>query len=557
MVIGVPDSRRHGVNAQEQTSEGGLTLVRARTIRIRAGWWADAIVVHSGVIVAAGSARELAERFEIDQTIELSGIVFPGFNDAHSHPVMAAENLLRLDCSADRVKNRGELRDALQRSARMLGPGDWVVGTRFDPTRSEPGMGLDRHFLDDCVSDRPVLVIHVSGHWGVLNSAGLAAAGLDDSSVEPPGGRLGRDERGRLNGVVHEQALFDVAYPAVARGGRAVIPAASLTHRMAALKQVVHAFNAAGITSVCDALCGPGDLALLQALKGQGAMSMRFNVLLAYQYLDEIEKIGLRSGFGDTRLRILGIKTFLDGACAGGTCWVDEPFAGTDSHGIQTMPAEEIEQLLQRANDAGIVVAAHANGDRAIRLLLEAHENVGQRDTAIRHRIEHCSLVDRDILGRMKRLGLVAVPFGSYPRFHGERLIQYYGRDRLERMFAHRSFIDHGIPVAGSSDHPCGPFEPLYSIASCVERLSVERVEIGVSQRLTVAESIDLYTTGSAYSTGEEGVKGTLAPGMLADFTELAEDPFAVDPSRIADIAVLSTWVGGEQVYAASDASAP
>lgn len=541
------------MEAQKPSSYNGLTLVRARKIRSRHGHSVDAIVIGSGKVVAAGTAENLTERFSVEETIDLEGFLFPGFNDAHAHPVMAAENLLHLDCSPNRMSSREDLVASLRNESLAIGPDDWVVGTQFDPAKSGPGIGLDKHLLDACVPDRPALVIHVSGHWGVLNTLGLASAGLNSNSTDPPGGRLGRTVTGELDGVVHEQALFDIAYPAAARGGRAVIPPASVAHRTKALKSVIRSFNAAGLTSVCDALCGPKDLELLQTMRIRGELSMRFNVLLAHQYLDDLEKIGLKSGFGDSRLRILGIKMFLDGACAGGTCWVDEPFVGTDSHGIQTMAAGEVENLLQRANNAGIVVAAHANGDRAIRLLLDAHAKVSNRAVSIRHRIEHCSITDDDILRRMKKLGLVAIPFGSYPRFHGENLVQYYGSGRLEHMFAHRSFIDQGIPVAGSSDHPCGPFEPLYSIASCVERLSVDRAEVGLSQRITAAEAISMYTAGSAYATGEEGVKGTLTSGQLADFVELAEDPLAIDPSRIADIPVLSTWIGGTRVYPSRD----
>lgn len=157
----------------------------------------------------------------------------------------------------------------------------------------------------------------------------------------------------------------------------------------------------------------------------------------------------------------------------------------------------------------------HANGDRAIRLLLDAHDKArreGAAGSPIRHRIEHCSLVDDQIIAHIHELGLVIVPFGSYARFHGDKLPGYYGHERLERMFAHRSFLDAGVPVAGSSDYPCGPGEPLAAITSCVERRSLDGEFIGGSQRISVAEAIALYTTGSAYASGEEHRKGRWRP---------------------------------------------
>jgi predicted amidohydrolase YtcJ len=229
---------------------------------------------------------------------------------------------------------------------------------------------------------------------------------------------------------------------------------------------------------------------------------------------------------------------------------VDEPFEGTDDHGMQTMDDADLRDLVERVAGDGVVLAVHANGDRAIRKLLDAHERARALGAPPRrHRIEHCSLVDADIVGRIRALGLVAVPFGSYARFHGDKLVGYYGRDRLERMFAHRTLLDAGIPVAGSSDYPCGPYEPLAAITSCAERRALDGTAIGLSQRITVQEAFGLYTTGAAYASGEERIKGTLAPGMLADFVELGRDPFEVPPAEIVDIPVRSTWVGSRRVH--------
>jgi predicted amidohydrolase YtcJ len=311
-------------------------------------------------------------------------------------------------------------------------------------------------------------------------------------------------------------------------------------------------FHAAGITSMVDALCGPDDVALLAEAARTGLLTLRVGMLVAYPHYDRIAALGLQSGFGDERLRLLGVKGFVDGACAGGTCLVDEPFEGTDDHGMQTTGDAELQDLVARVAGDGVVLAVHANGDRAIRKLLDAHERARERGAPHRrHRIEHCSLVDADIVGRIAALGLVAVPFGSYARFHGDKLVGWYGRERLERMFAHRTLLDAGIPVAGSSDYPCGPFEPLAAITSCAERRALDGTSIGPSQVISVREAFDLYTTGAAYASGEEGVKGTLAPGMLADFVELGADPFLVPPAEVVDVPVRSTWVGGRRVPAA------
>jgi predicted amidohydrolase YtcJ len=531
---------------------GSWTLVVADRIHTLAGPPVQGLVLLDDRVAAAGDPRELRDRFRPDRTIEVDGVVVPGFNDAHAHPSMTAENLLHVNCSPEIATSEDVLVELLRGEAAAVGDGQWVIGSRYDHTKTTAGRVVDRAFLDRAVPDHPLLLTHVAAHWGVLNSAGLAAAELTRSSSDPPGGALGRDGSGELTGVVYEQALFDISYPSLARG-RTVVPASTLQDRLRGLARAQQMFHAAGITSMVDALCGPDDVALLAEAARTGQLTLRVAMLVAFPSYDRLAALGLQSGFGDERLRLLGVKGFVDGACAGGNCLVDEPFEGTDDHGMQTMDDDDLHALVARVAGDGVVLAVHANGDRAIRKLLDAHEAArAQGAPPRRHRIEHCSLIDGDIVDRIRRLGLVVVPFGCYARFHGDKLVGYYGRERLERMFAHRTLLDAGIPVAGSSDYPCGPYEPLAAITSCAERQALDGTAIGLSQRITVPEAFGLYTTGAAYASGEERSKGTLAPGMLADFVELGRDPFQAPPAEIVDIPVRSTWSGGRLVHAVS-----
>ena len=527
------------------------TLLRAPRIHTLYGPAVQALVFIGDRVVAAGSAEELAARFPVDRRVELDCVVVPGLNDAHAHPTMTAENLLHLNCSPEVATGESRLTELLRAEAAEVGDGQWVVGSRYDHSKTTAGRVVDRHFLDTAVPDHPVLLTHVAAHWGVLNSAGLAAAGLSTDSPDPPGGALGRDGSGELNGVVYEQALFDVSYPSLARGAT-VLPPSGMQDRLRGLERAQRMFHAAGLTSMTDALCGPEDVRLLVEARRRETLTLRVGMLVAFPHYDKIADLGLQSGFGDEGLRLLGVKAFVDGACAGGNCLIDEPFEGTDDHGMQTMTTPDLEALVQRVTGDGVVLAVHANGDRAIRTLLTAHEKARAAGApSRRHRIEHCSLVDEQIVRRIRDLDMVAVPFGSYPRFHGDKLVGYFGHERLERMFAHRTLLDAGIHVAGSSDYPCGPYEPLAAITSCVGRRAVDGTAIGLSQRIGVDEAFGLYTRGAAYASGEESVKGTLRPGLLADFVELERDPFDTPPDEIADIAVRSTWVGGECVYSA------
>ncbi|WP_433869920.1 amidohydrolase [Saccharopolyspora sp. CA-218241] len=516
-----------------------------------------ALTIVGDRVVATGELADARERFPEAELVDFgAATIVPGFNDAHQHPTMTAANRRGADLSG--ARSRAELLSALRERADEVDAGCWVIGTRYDHGRSTGGVPLTRADLDEVSGTAPILVINIGAHWGVLNSAGLAAAGLSDSSEPPPGGELTRDAAGRLTGVVHEQALFDVAYPSLSRA-EPVVPPLDIGTGREQLGAVMRTLNAVGITSVGDAMVGPSELALLQSARDRGELTVRVNALLTYPHVDSLHAIGLRTGYGDHWLRIGGIKAFADGAVAGGTCLVEEPFEGTQDHGIQTLTSAELDDLARAVHAAGSRLAIHANGDRAIKLVLDALEKAREAHPEHRtaHRIEHCSVIDDEILRRMRALDAIAVPFGSYVAFHGDKLLDYYGEQRLGRMFAHRSLLDAGIAVAGSSDYPCGPFEPLTALRSTVTRESTSGRTtgqvLGAAQRITAVEALGLYTTGSAQASGEADIKGRLSPGCLADFVVLDDDPLAVDAHRLADIDVRQTWVGGRLVWSKGD----
>jgi predicted amidohydrolase YtcJ len=514
----------------------------------------DAFAMLGQWIVATGTLPRLRETFP-DAPVHDFGerTVLPGFNDAHQHPTSMASQLLDVDLSPELVVSREQLLGLLAERAGQTERGHWVQGSRYDHTKTTAGTVLTRDDLDQACPDHPVFMRHIAMHWGVLNSAGLRAAGLTDDSQPPVGGEFGRDATGRLNGLVYERAMHELMDE--------VIPPASLADRLDALRRYQRMMHAAGITSVGDALVYPDGVRLLQEAYARGELSMRVNMLLAYPALDALDALGLRSGLGDEWLRFGGVKGLVDGAVAGGTCMLEQPYEDGCDHGIQAMPTDELTEFVRRVHDAGGTACVHANGDKAIRLLLDAVE-AAQRDNprpGARHRIEHCTVVDPEIVKRIRALDMVAVPFGSYIAFHGDKLPGYYGMDRLSRMFAHRDLLDAGIPVAGSSDFPCGPYEVLLALQSCVTRRAlspdptVPGVELGANQRISTAEALALYTTGSAYASGEEHRKGRLSTGMLADFVVLDRDPLSTPGEELAAIGVSETWVGGRPVWRRAD----
>ncbi|WP_166968766.1 amidohydrolase [Brevibacterium atlanticum] len=533
------------------------TIVRADSIVAQAepgpdapgGREPEAFAMTGETITATGDLRELRDRFPGAEVLDLGdATIVPGLNDAHTHLALTAGDALHLDLSHAAVGSVTGLLDAVAAEVGAASAGDWVKGSRYDDEKT--GIVL-RDDLDRIAAEVPVIVTHVAGHWAVVNSAGLEWLGIEETSTDPDGGRYDRYSDGRLNGRLVERALMNVSMPATARGGR-FIPGDTVEDLQIGAARTIAQWNAAGLTSICDALISPQDIGILSAVRDDGGLGLRIGMLLSIDHYDKAADLGIGSGFGDDRLRLIGVKAFLDGAIGGRTCLLSEPFTDPNYQGVQTTSTEELRSAIERVHSDGNRIGVHANGDAAIRLVLDAFEDVSARipRPGLRHRIEHCSLIDDDILARMSRLGAIAVPFAGYAGYHGGALNSWYGTERMGRMFAHRSFLDSGVTVAGSSDYPCGPFQPLFGLQSLVTRTGVDDgVEVGPAQKVSAAEALSIFTLGSAEASGEETFKGRLAPGYLADFTVLGENPLTIDPHGISDIDVRATYVGGDEVY--------
>jgi predicted amidohydrolase YtcJ len=529
------------------------TIFRAARIVTMGDDAPEAIAASDERVVAIGTVAELRERFAGAEVVDFgSATIVPGFNDAHAHLAVAAEDMLHLDLSMDAVSSLAGIFAKLRDAAATTPAGGWIRGSRYDDAKMPEGRVLTRWDLDEISREHPMLILQVAGHWGVVNSKALELGGLDESTEEPYGGKFGRDGNGRLNGLLFEQAIFDFAYPQATKRAQTVAPASSPEDRQRGLTLAMQAFHVAGITSVTDAMCGPDDIALFQESQRRGSLTMRINMLLHYEHYGLLAKNAIRTGSGTDRLRLGGIKGFVDGAIGGRTCLLEQPFEGTtDDYGMQTVSDSELRDVVRMVHLDGNRVCVHANGDRAIGKLLDNLE-AAQREKDrphLHHRIEHCSVVNAEILARMKAVHAIAVPFGSYVHYHGAKLLEWYGAKRLERMFAHRAFLDAGVAVAGSSDYPCGPYQPLLALQSCVTRTGGDGAPLGLSQRITPEEALALYTTSAAYASDEGDVKGRLAPGYVADFVVLDGDPLTADPMTLGALGVAATYVGGERVW--------
>jgi len=515
---------------------------------------AQAVAVKDGRFLKVGSDEEIqALAGNKTRRIALRGrTVTPGFIDSHQHLSQYGTDLLQIDCSPKRCKTLADIQKAVLRETGQKAPGEWVRGVGYDDTKIQAAKILSRWDLDEVAPDHPVLIQQVSGHWGVVNSKALEVGGIREDSGDPKGGAYGRDPAtSRLNGILYEQAEFAFVFEGTT-GHPPIIPPFSLKERMKGARLAGNRYLASGITSVHDALVSAQTMETYQELRKRGELQLRVYLLISIEYLPQLRALNLRTGFGNEWLRIGGVKILADGGIAGRTAYLSEPYVGSEDRGILAVESEQaLHDSIRQGHEAGFQVCVHANGDRVIEMALDGFEKVldefPRKDH--RHRLEHCTVVNPDILKRIKRLKLLVTPFGSYIYHHGEKMTPFYGAKRVEMMFAHRSFLDYGIAVSGASDSPCGPYQPLLAIQSCVTRKSAAGELLAARQRITVEEAIRLYTMASAYASFEENIKGSITPGKLADMVVLGEDPRKVDPDEIKDIPVEMTVVGGEVKY--------
>jgi predicted amidohydrolase YtcJ len=524
-------------------AEPDVVVVNARVYTVEeAQPIAEAFAVKHGRFSAVGSTDDVRYLAGPGTTIiDAAGMtVTPGFIDAHSHPAGAGLNeLISVNVN---FRTIAEIQQAMAARAADTPPGMWVNGFMYDDTKLEDGRPVNRYDLDVAVPDGPASIRHRGGHTSVYNSWALDTAGVAAETPDPRGGHIVKDENGVPTGLMQERTggLFNGV------GERR--PPATDEMRREGVALITQQMSAAGLTSFHDA--GVGSVTTYDDSYREGRLHCRVYMLLRGAF-SRMRDAGVRTGFGDEWLRVGAVKMGADGSASERTMRMSTPYVGRpDDYGILTMDQDEIHERVEEAHRAGFQIGIHANGDVTIDMVLNAYERM-QREFPRpdpRHRIEHCSLVNDDLLTRIKAVGAIPTPFYTYVHYHGNKWVEY-GAEKMRMMFAHRSFLDHDIPVAGASDFVPGPYEPLMALQSLVTRKDFAGRVWGENQRVTVDEAIRICTINGAHASFEENAKGSIKAGKLADFVILAEDPHDVDPDTIKEIDVVRTVVGGRTMH--------
>jgi predicted amidohydrolase YtcJ len=526
---------------------------------------ATAVAVASGRILALDAAPgDLPAR----EVADLHGLtVLPGFHDAHNHTAWFGLTLIEADLRAPAVTSLDELYAAVARQAREVAEPDWVIGSGYD--QNKIGAHPDRDGLDAAAPGRRVWLRHVSGHMCVVSSAVLRDLGIDEQAIDVPGGTVVTDPAGRPTGLLQERAQ------ALASGLQYPYPVAVLAD---AIDRAGARYLSEGITSVTEAGVGggwightPAELAAYQSARDTGRLRVRTELMVASDVLHPLGAhasdgldlgldLGIRTGFGDDWLRIGAMKIFTDGSLIGRTAAMSADFADTPGNsGYLQADADELTATIVAAHRAGWQVAAHAVGDHAIDVALDAYEQAQERypRPGARHRIEHFAVSRPEQVARASRLGVIAVPQGRFASEIGDGMLAAVGPRRHDWLYRQRSLLAAGLTLPGSSDRPVAAGAPLLGVHDMVNRQTGSGVPMNPAEAITAAQALHAYTAGSAYASHAEHARGVIAPGMLADLVVLSDDPTAVSPGSIGGIQVLATFVGGECRFGTSGAGLP
>lgn len=508
---------------------------------------AQALGLADGHIQVVGTDDEVRQALGPEvETIDLQGrVAIPAFTDAHFH-------LMSWALSLDLVNLHGV--DSLDRAlelvaerARETEAGQWVRGRGWNHTLwggDFPG----KEDLDRVVPDHPVALGRTDGHSLWCNSAALARACISRETPDPPGGRIGRDpQTGEPTGM-----LFETAQDLVTD----VIPEPTAARRQDALRRAFPIAHSHGITGVHEMgyLSGGSALSDYQALLGHGELGLRITMYLPQERLDEAISLGIRTGLGNAWLQIGGMKLFMDGSLGSNTADMLEDFEGLPGNrGIAVTPAEEVVNIVRRANQAGLACAVHAIGDAANRKVLDAIE-AGQKVSTNGpplHRIEHAQLIHPADIPRFARLGVVASMQPTHATSDMLVAEKFWG-NRCASGYAWRSLLDSGAVLAFGSDCPVELPDVLPGIHAAVTRQRADGTPSGgwhPEQCLTVDETVRAFTMGAAKASGEEAIKGSLTPGKVADVVVLSRDIFTIPANEILATRVVGTILGGRVVF--------
>lgn len=523
-----------------------LAVVNAKVWTGNRGPTAQALAVNGERLMAVGSNEAIAGYVGREtEVLDAAGrLVLPGFNDSHVHLLLGGRQLTEVDLR--QAGSESEFAALIGERARSLTPGRWLRGGNWDHEEWSGGRLPTKEAVDKFTPATPVFVTRLDLHVGLANSRALALAGITRDTADPPGGTIVRDADGEPTGVLKDAAMDLV---------RRVMPPYSQEEDFAALAKAEEYAVSLGITSLQD--MSGWDWADWEALRAyrigrQPLVRVCVRTPLAdWQHQQAAVMAGEQ---GDDWLRLGGVKAFVDGSLGASTALFFAPYDDSPGCGLLMQPPEVLAAQATAADQAGLQLAIHAIGDKANAVVLDVFAQVaaanGPRDR--RPRVEHAQHLVRGDIDRMAALGVIASVQPYHAADDGRWAEKRIGAERAKLTYAFRSLQDAGVRLVFGTDWPVAPPNPLLTIQAAVTRQTGLADHVDgwqPAEKLDVAAAVTAYTAAGAYGEFAEDRKGTLTPGLLADFVILSKDIFSLPPTAIASAEVVCTVCGGRVVY--------
>jgi predicted amidohydrolase YtcJ len=512
---------------------------------------ADAIAITGNQISGIGPSSEMIKRATKETRIidAKKRLVLPGFNDAHVHFLDGGFGLSRVDLRD--AKSPAEFTSRIRQFAEKTPADRWILGGRWDHENWPNAELPTRQMLDAATTNIPVFVNRLDGHMAVANTIALRRANITRDSKDPDGGAIVRDAKGEPTGLLKDAAMDLLTK---------FIPEPSREEKLAAARAATAGAARLGVTSVQD-MSANDDLEIYQTLLDAGELKTRIYAISPLPRWQDLAKIGLRAPFGNRMVRIGGLKGFADGSLGSTTALFFEPYNDSpETRGLpgdQMFPAGAMLKRILGADKQKLQIMIHAIGDRAndeiITMFEQAALQNGSRDR--RFRIEHAQHIRPQDIPRFARVGVIASMQPYHCADDGRWAEKRIGKKRCETTYAFRSLLDAGAKIAFGSDWPVAPLNPLEGIWAAVTRNTLDDKNPNgwiPDQKITVAESIHAFTQGSAYAEFQDHVKGSIAPGQLADLILIDRNLYEIPAPEIKAAGVLITITGGQIVFEAN-----
>ncbi len=516
----------------------------------------DAVACWQGRIIAIGSSDEvMAWRGETTRVIDLGGkTVVPGLIDSHCHPDShAITATLWEEVKPNRIGSVDAMLKLVEEKTATMADGDWFRAFGYDDRKCGGYPTLDQ--LDAVAHGKPVYIGRTDGHIAVVNTAMLRVFDIPDDAADPPHGRYDRDENGRMTGLLREAAARQMVLK--------MNEAYTVEQYATGLKHVFGLYLRNGVTSMHNSLTKPRGVEAYMNLLEVDELAMRVGIIVNGdddRMTEDVLKAGIRTGFGDEWLRVVGIEWCPDCSTSGRTAAYYEPYVGeavpgepVPNTGMLLYDADDLREKVVRCHGAGLRVCVEGVGDRGIDFALDAIEAALKAHPKDDHRsrVEHCCYVTPPLIKRLKELDVTDSSATGFMYDLGDAYRNNRGEPAMEDMWPHRSLIDAGVPAPGHSDANICSTNPWPVFDSLVNRRSDSGGPLGKSQAITVTEALRTYTTLGAWTGFEEDLKGSIEIGKLADFAVLDRDPWTIDSLDLKNVQVTATIVGGEVVYEA------